>query len=44
MKLLRITLLMATMALVSQKEATSGVLEITAGEPGLEAYAFTFGN
>ena len=30
--------------LISQKEATSGVLEITANEPGLEAYAFTFGN
>jgi hypothetical protein len=30
--------------LVSQKEATSGVLEITASEPGLEAYAFTFGS
>jgi len=30
--------------LVSQKETTSGVLEITASEPGLEAYAFTFGS
>jgi len=30
--------------LVSQKEATNGVLEITASEPGLEAYAFTFGS
>lgn len=30
--------------LINQHEAKSGVLEITAQSPGLEAYAFTFGN
>ena len=30
-------------SLVSQKDSANGLLEITASEPGLEAYAFTFG-
>ncbi len=30
--------------LVSQENAENGLLEITASAPGLEAYAFTFGN
>ena len=34
----------ALYTLVSQPEAKPGLLEITADGPGLEAYAFTFGN
>lgn len=30
--------------LVNQQSSKNGLLEITASEPGLEAYAFTFGN
>ncbi len=30
--------------IIEQDRAQSGLLEITAGAPGLEAYAFTFGN
>jgi hypothetical protein len=30
--------------LINQKEFRNGVIEITADEPGLEAYAFTFGS